>query len=395
MYTSRGGGIVHPRSVRQLLRLAVALVLALAVLACTAAPGGRSAQTTETPSQGPSAGGEATGTTGTPVTPRTAAPLPPTDEQYEFRAASAALTRVVFNVEIEQEFNTGAGKQFIPIGNGSGISIRQDGYILTNDHVVKGADKLDVDYGGKHIPAKVIGRDPSTDLAVIKIDRTGMPVASIGDPSKLALGEWVLAVGSPFGLEHSVSAGIVSSIGRSLFSPEPTQTAAAYTNLIQTDASINPGNSGGALGTLQGQVVGVNAVVESPSGVSSGVGFAIPIDFAMNIAEQLIRTGHAVHPYLGANVAGIDSHIAFEMGLQTSVERGAVVEEVLPGSPAEKAGLRSGDIVTSLGGKQVIDAGTYWAALRALSIGSTANLVIDRDGKAATLRVRVGSGRAG
>jgi putative serine protease PepD len=359
---------------------ALALLTPAAVLGCSALP---ATPTQTAQSTSPTAG--------------TAGAVPGSDERNEFRPAADALTRVVLNVELEQKFTNSRGTQLIPTANGSGIIVRQDGYILTNDHVVAGADNVDVDLGARHLRARIIGRDPSTDLAVIKIDRTGLPVAPIGDPAALGVGEWVLAVGSPFGLDHSVSAGIVSAMHRSTLSPDVTGTAAsAYTDLIQTDASINPGNSGGALGTLDGKVVGVNTIVESPSGSSAGVGFAIPIDFAMSVADQLIRTGHAEHPYLGTNVIGIDAHIAFELGLNAApTAQGALVQAVATSSPAEKAGFQQADVITSIGGKPVTDGATYWAALRAQKIGATVPVTIVRGGKTLTLQVTIGSSTRG
>jgi S1-C subfamily serine protease len=326
--------------------------------------------------------------------PSVSGPIPTGDETSEFQGAAAALSRVVVNVEIENAFNAPRGSQLIPTGNGSGIVIRSDGYILTNDHVVAGADNVDVDLGAKHVKARIVGRDPSTDLAVIKVAGSGMSAAAIGDPATLKPGQWVIAVGSPFGLDHTVTTGIISALSRDTLSPDAS-SAAAYTNLIQTDAAINPGNSGGALGTLSGEVVGVNSIVESPGGSSAGVGFAIPIDFAMSIAKQLIDTGHAVHPYIGVNVLGIDSHVAFELGLDASVQSGALAQQVTPGGPADKAGIRQDDVITSIGGVPVISAATFWAAMRGQRIGATVPVTILRAGKTLTIRVRIGSGRQG
>ncbi len=353
---------------------AIALaVLVAVVLAGCAPPAGTQGQSTST------------------VAPT---PIPNSDEVSEFQAAAATISRVVVNVEIEKQFDTPRGPQLIPTGNGSGVVIRSDGYILTNDHVVADADNLDVDVGTAHLAAKVVGRDPSTDLAVIKIERTGMPAADFGDPATLKLGEWVIAVGSPFGLDHTVTTGIVSALNRSTVS-QGGGSAAAYTNLIQTDAAINPGNSGGALGTLNGKVIGINSITESPSGSSTGVGFAIPIDFAMSVATQLIKTGHALHPYLGVNVTSVDEHVALELGLTGTIRNGALVQQVLPRSPALAGGVRVDDIITKIGETPVTDAATFWEGLRAQKIGATVPIDVYRAGKTVTLNVTLGSGRQG
>jgi S1-C subfamily serine protease len=320
--------------------------------------------------------------------------LPTSDETNEFAPGAALLSKVVVYVEIQSAFTSPNGTTYVPIGNGSGIVLRSDGYILTNDHVVKDADRVVVTLGPKHVTAKVVGRDPFTDLAVIKVDSTGLAPAVIGDSSKLKVGQWVLAVGSPFGLSHSVSAGIVSALDRDTFDPQP-KAPAAYTNLIQTDAAINPGNSGGALGTLDGKVVGVNSITESPSGVNAGVGFAIPIDFAVSVADQLIKTGHAVHPYIGATVIDVDAHVAAELGLPASADRGALVQRVAPKSPAARAGLAQDDVITSLAGQAVTDGGSFWSALSDQKSGTTIPVVIIRNGKPMTLRITIGSGAQG
>jgi S1-C subfamily serine protease len=310
-----------------------------------------------------------------------------------FESAAASVSRVVVNVSISQNFNTPQGSQPITTGNGSGIIITSDGYILTNDHVVSGSNGLLVGLGMTQIPARVIGEDPSTDLAVIKIARTGLFAAQPGDPRALKRGQWVIAVGSPFGLERTVTTGIVSALNRSTVDPTGA-TPAAYTNLIQTDAAINPGNSGGALATLDGRIVGVNSLTESPNGASAGVGLAIPFDFAMSIARQLIRSGHAVHPYIGVSVIDLDQHVAKTLGVR-GVTQGALVQGIAQGSPAQIAGVKIGDVITSVGGQPVTDSATLFAALRAQAIGQTVAVDIVRAGKPQTVQVTIGSGKNG
>jgi putative serine protease PepD len=310
-----------------------------------------------------------------------------------FESAAAIVTRFVVNVAVSQNVPTSSGTQSVPTATGSGIIITSDGYILTNDHVVTGASGIMVGYGMNQLPAKIVGEDPSTDLAVIKIDRTGLVAAEAGDPTTLQRGQWVIAVGSPFGLERTVTAGIVSALNRSTIDQSGT-TATAYTNLIQTDAAINPGNSGGPLATLDGKVVGVNSLEESPSGASAGVGLAIPFDFAMSIADQLMKTGHAVHPYIGVSVIDLDQHVANVLGIK-GVTEGALVQAVKSGGPAAKAGIKTGDVITALGGDAVTDSATLFAALRAQKIGASISVDLVRSGKQMTVKVTIGSGSTG
>jgi S1-C subfamily serine protease len=299
----------------------------------------------------------------------------------------------VVNVSISQTFSTPQGDRPVTTGNGSGIIIRPDGYILTNDHVVAGSSQILVGLGMRQVRAKVVGEDRSTDLAVIKVDRTGLIPAEVGDPKALTRGQWVIAVGSPFGLERTVTAGIVSALNRSTVDPTGSSPA-AYTNLIQTDAAVNPGNSGGALATLDGKIVGVNSLAESPSGASAGVGLAIPFDFAMSIATQLISNGRAVHAYLGVSVIDLDAHVAESLGVKGATE-GALVQSVVGRSPAQRAGMQRGDVIVALGGQTVTDSATLFAALRAQTIGKAVPVDIIRDGRRQTVRVVVGAGPTG
>jgi putative serine protease PepD len=337
------------------------------------------------------------GQTAAPSTPVAAAPpgaTASTDATTPFESAAYIVTRSVVNVSISQAVPTAQGtSQSFPTGNGSGIVIRPDGYILTNDHVVAGSSSLLVGLGMTQIPAKVVGRDPSTDLAVIKIARTNLIAAVPGDPKILKRGQWVIAVGSPFGLERTVTAGIVSALNRATLDPSGG-TPAKYTNLIQTDASINPGNSGGALATLDGRVVGVNSLTESPTGASAGIGLAIPFDFAVGIADQLIKTGHAIHPYIGVGTIDLDQHVATVLGVR-GVTQGALVQSVPSGTPAAKAGIKRGDVITMVGDVPVTDSPTMFAALRAQTIGSTVPVKIVRAGQPVTVQVTIGSGRNG
>ena len=206
---------------------------------------------------------------------------------------------------------------------GSGIIISSDGYILTNYHVIEDADKLQVTAQGGEYEAQVVGTDPSSDLAVLKIEATDLTAIEIGSSSDLTVGEWVMAVGSPFGLEQSVSTGIVSATSRTTSALNSDNSTAVYTNMIQTDAAINPGNSGGALVDKDGKLIGVNTLIASSSGTSSGVGFAIPVDYAINIAQQIIDGKTPSHAQLGVSATTVTSQLSERYGL--GVDSGAYI----------------------------------------------------------------------
>ena len=278
-------------------------------------------------------------------------------------------------------------------GNGSGIIIRQDGYILTNYHVIEGADRVVVTVGVEDAEATVVGTDPSSDLAVLRIDGTGYPAIEVGSSKDLIVGQFVMAVGSPFGLEKTVTVGIVSALNRSDI-VQSAQDLTAYTNLIQTDAAINPGNSGGALVDASGALVGVNTLIQSPSGAvgapqSAGIGFAIPVDFAIDIAQQLITDGVAVHPYIGVSTESVDENVASRFGLPVS--RGALVRFVQPGSPAETAGIERGDIITRIGETAVGSVEDVFAAVRLNKVGDEVEIEVVRGESRRTFTATLGS----
>jgi putative serine protease PepD len=313
--------------------------------------------------------------------------------------AKKAVPSVV-NVTIQQAVVDpfSGAKSYQDLGNGSGIIIRSDGYILTNNHVVSGADRIMVSVGVTTKEAKVVGTDPTTDLAVIKIDGTGYPAITVGSSKDLAVGQWVMAVGSPFGLEKTVTSGIISALQRSEQAQSQTSNdITTYTNLIQTDAAINPGNSGGALVDEQGRLVGLNSLIQSPSGgvgaaQSAGIGFAIPVDFAIDIARQLIATGHATHPYLGVSTQTVDESVAAQYGL--NIKSGALVRVVSPGSPAEKAGIRAGDIITKIGDTQISAVADIFAGIRSHKIGDAVSVQVVRNSQTLSLTVTLGSDSA-
>lgn len=272
---------------------------------------------------------------------------------------------------------------------GSGVILSGDGYILTNYHVIEGADKLQVVASGGEYEAKVVGTDPSSDLAVIKIEASGLPAVEIGSSSDLVTGEWVMAVGSPFGLEQSVSTGIVSAVSRSSSSLYSSESEAIYTNMIQTDAAINPGNSGGALVDKNGKLIGINTLIASTSGSSSGVGFAIPVDYAMKIAEQIIAGQTPSHAQLGVSLTTVNSSVAARYNLPVS--GGAYVTRVTSNSGASKAGIAEGDIITKVGDSKVTSASDLIIAVRSHNPGDTVSVTFNRSGSEQTVDVVLGT----
>ena len=268
-------------------------------------------------------------------------------------------------------------------GVGSGFIIDKDGTILTNHHVVGDAEKIAVTLSdGKSYDAKVIGKDQKTDIAVIKIDAgRELPAVTLGDSDRLEVGEWVLAIGNPFGLDHTVTSGIVSAKGRQI-------GAGPYDNFIQTDASINPGNSGGPLLNLRGEVVGINTAIFSQSGGNIGIGFAIPTNSVKDLLPQLKDKGRVVRGYLGTTVQKITPEIADSLGLKES--GGALVADVVKGSPAEKAGIRTGDIIIEFDRKQIKDSTDLPPVVARVTPGNTVQLKVMREGKQVSLPITVG-----
>jgi putative serine protease PepD len=283
-------------------------------------------------------------------------------------------------------------------GLGSGVIISPDGYILTNNHVVENSDRVLVRVGVTDKPAKVVGVDTSTDIAVLKIDGTGYPAIDIGTSKDLKVGQWVMAVGSPFGLERTVTSGIVSALQRSEQVQASATDLTTYTNLVQTDAAINPGNSGGALVDETGKLVGLNTLIQSPSGgvgaaQSAGIGFAIPVDFAVSIANQIIATGKASHPYMGVSTQTIDETVASQFGLP--VQSGALVAFVQPKGPCDVAGITRGDIIVKIGDAEIKTVEDVFAAIRQHAIGDTIPVTIVRGTKTSVVRVKLGSDSSG
>ena len=266
---------------------------------------------------------------------------------------------------------------------GSGFIISSDGTVLTNAHVVKDADEILVKLSDqREEPAELVGLDERTDVAVLRIKAKGLPAVKIGNSDRLEVGEWVLAIGSPFGLEHTATSGIVSAVGRTLPSD-------AYVPFIQTDAAVNPGNSGGPLFNTQGEVIGINSQIYSRSGGYMGLSFAIPINVAMRVAQQIQSTGHAAHGYLGVTVQPVTPALAQSFGLDKA--RGALVANVAADSPAAKAGIEAGDVILSFNGQALGSAGDLPPLVGSANVGDTAALRVLRDGKERTVNVKVGA----
>ena len=258
---------------------------------------------------------------------------------------------------------------------GSGFLISKDGYIVTNDHVVRDAETIQVKLSNDKIyDAKVVGSDQKTDIAVIKISAADLPVAVLGDSDKLETGQWAIAIGNPFGLDRTMTVGVISATGRSNVGIE------TYENFIQTDASINPGNSGGPLLNIYGEVIGINTAIVA---AGQGIGFAIPINMAKPIFTQLIQKGNVSRGYMGVTIQPVTEELAQSFGLKHA--QGALVNDVIKGGPADKAGIRQGDVITGLNGAEVKDPAHLQRLVAEAGIGKAAKISIIRDGKALEL----------
>jgi Do/DeqQ family serine protease len=267
-------------------------------------------------------------------------------------------------------------------GSGSGLIFRSDGYILTNNHVVGQADDIQVTLNDKRVfKGTVVGRDSFTDLALVKIDAKDLPAAQLGTSKNIRPGDWAIAIGSPLGLDHSVTLGIISALGRSLSDLNNN------VELIQTDAAINPGNSGGPLLNIHGQVIGVNTAIR---GDAQNIGFAIPIDVAKEVASLLLTRGSIERPYLGIYMQELDEKLARSMGLSTTT-KGVVIAGLAPNSPAEKSGLMQGDVIQKVEGKTVTTGKEIQALVRAHKPGESLSFLILREKTIKPLPVRIGT----
>jgi S1-C subfamily serine protease len=312
----------------------------------------------------------------------------PGDEPVARVAARVEPSVVQVNVSGVRQTPYGAQEQE---GLGSGVIYREDGYVVTNHHVVEGARAVEVAFAdGTTEEGEVVGTDPTTDLAVIRVNRDGLPAATFDDGRGLVVGQLAVAIGSPSGFQSTVTSGVLSAIGRE-FPAELTggRQESALVDLLQTDAPISPGNSGGALANRAGEIIGINVAYLPPQETGAeGIGFAIPSYTVVSVADQLIETGEAQHPYLGVSVSDLAPEVADRFGV--SAESGALIAEVEPGGPADTAGIEAGDVVTAVGSVDVSSSGDLLSALRRYGPGETVELTVLRGGEESGLDVRLG-----
>ena len=361
---------------RAYLYLLFAAVLALALLAgCSEkSPGNREGNAVQAPAK--------------------AAPQVPDDEPVAKVAARVSPSVVQVNVEAIETTPFGTKKK--GEGVGSGVIYRDDGYIVTNHHVVEGASQVNVAFAdGTTERAEVVGSDPRTEIAVVKVNRDDLPAADFNDDDNLVVGQLAVAIGSPSGFESTVTSGVISALGRE-FPPELTGGGIdpALVDLIQTDAAISPGNSGGALADRDGRIIGINVAYLPPQETGAvNIGFAIPSDTAVSVADQLIDTGEVSSAYLGVSTADLSPEDAQRFDLP--VQSGTIVESVEPGGAAAQAGVRREDIIIGLGDTPIESTGDLLGALRDYQPGDTARLTIVRDGDEQTLDVTLDERPAG
>ncbi len=275
------------------------------------------------------------------------------------------------------------GREYKQEGLGSGVITSKEGYILTNNHVIANADKITVTLSDKReFPAEIVGTDPKSDVAVIKINADNLPIARLGDSETLEVGDWVVAIGTPFGLSQTVTAGIISAEGRSNIGIND------YEDFIQTDAAINPGNSGGPLVNINGEVIGVNTAIFSRSGGYQGIGFAIPINMAKSVQESLIANGKVIRGWLGVMIQTITPEIVKQFNLPEGTT-GTLVGDVLKGGPAEEFGIQRGDVIVEFDGQPVDGPNTLKNIVAVTEVGKKADVVLYRDGKKKTIQVKI------
>lgn len=294
--------------------------------------------------------------------------------------------REFFGDDLFRRFQPPQGRRRGPVqqGMGSGFVLSEDGHIVTNYHVVGKADEINVQLqDGRTFEAEIVGSDPRTDIAVIKIEADSLTPASLGDSDDLRIGEWVVAIGNPFGLEHTITAGIVSAKGRSVIG------GGQYEDFIQTDAAINPGNSGGPLVNLAGEIVGINTAIFSRSGGYMGIGFAIPSSMAQSVVESLIDTGKVIRGWLGVGIQNLTPEMA--KSFDYSNTKGALVGHIEPDGPADKAGIKQGDIIFKMNGKHIESTNELRNQIAATKPGTKISLSVFRNEREKTLQVRLGT----
>lgn len=322
-------------------------------------------------------------------------PVAAGDEPVARVASTVGPSAVQINVRgnggTGQRAEQGAEEQGGGQGVGSGVIYREDGYVVTNNHVVEGAGEVEVVFAdGSREAAEVVGTDELTDLAVLKVDRNGLPAADFADSGKLVPGQMAVAIGSPQGLQSTVTAGVVSGLNRDFPARlSGGQQQSALVDLVQTDAPISPGNSGGALANKDGDVIGINVAYLPPGQTGAeSIGFAISSNTATDVADQLVESGEVAHPYLGVSLSDLTPEAAQRFGLKA--DSGAVIAEVAPGEPAARAGIGAGDIITRVGTEKIESSGDLLTALREYQPGETVEVTVLRDGQEQTLDVRLG-----
>ncbi len=324
--------------------------------------------------------------------PAQAATRVPADEPVAQVASQIGPSVVQVNVRGVQQ--TAMGPQNAE-GIGSGVIYREDGYIITNNHVVEGARQVNVAFAdGSEAQGQVVGTDSYTDIAVVKVDRNNLPAAKFSNSHSLLVGQLAVAIGSPSGFQSTVTSGVISGLNREL-GPQQSgggQQSQSLVDLIQTDAPISPGNSGGALVDREGEVVGINVAYlpQTQSGQPvEGIGFAIPAYTATSVADQIIQSGQASHPYLGIRQGDLTPEIAKQFNIP--VKSGAIIGSVGQGTPASQAGLQAKDVITGFGGKKIEDSGDLLTALRQYQPGDTIKVTVSRNGKEQTFEVKLGT----
>lgn len=269
-------------------------------------------------------------------------------------------------------------------GLGSGVIVSGEGYVLTNHHVIDGAEEIRIELSDHRVySAKLVGSDPPSDLAVLKVDERNLPVLAMGDSDRARVGDVVLAIGNPLGLEQTVTAGIISAKGRSTGLSD-----GSFEDFLQTDAPINQGNSGGALVSASGELIGINSQILSPTGGNIGIGFAIPVNMAKNVMDQLVRNGEVRRGSLGVTIQPVTAEAMGRLGLQNA--RGALVNSVVSGGAAERAGVRPGDVITAFNGNAIGDPNSLRNAVAATAPGTEASLTLWRNGREQQVRLRLG-----